>query len=65
MIPSSGKNHPKSQTLPITRLTWPSQDGITAPEYSIKQEFSQEIYESHEKNVWLFELMQTIYSGQR
>ena len=31
-----------------------TEDRITAPEYAIKQEFSQEIYESHEKNIWLF-----------
>ena len=41
-----------------------TEDRIIAPEYAVKEEFSQEIYESHEKNVWLFELMQIIYPGQ-
>jgi len=41
-----------------------TKDRIIAPEYAVEEGFSQEIYESHEKNVWLFELMQIIYPGQ-
>jgi len=50
------------EPCPTTKMTnfEETEDGITASEYTIKQEFSQEIYESHEKNIWLFELTQTI-----